>query len=283
MNVSIPLLLFDPKLRKKAEAARTICINIPTAEETLKFIKERLLLGKGFALATINLSHIVRLSYDKAYLKAYAQHDAVVADGFPIVWLARIAGKNIQKTTGSDLVLPLIKVVHETGGSLAMIGTTQATLDIAAERLRKRFPGLRIVLTRSPSFAFDPCSKEAEELLQLVHRRKVSLCLLAFGAPKQEMLAARGMKIAPHTGFASIGASIDFIAGYQIRAPRWIQCANLEWLWRLLSNPRRLFKRYFLCALLLPVLLAREIRNARQLKKKRRPPLPKKALSTKSS
>lgn len=245
----------DDDSRKKKSA---IQINVPSPKAALKYIREKTFAREGFAMATINLYHIVMLSRNKTYLEAYLRHDVVVADGFPIVWLGKIAGwKNIQKTTGSDLTVPLIRLVHETGGSLAMIGTTAAVLERASEAIRRQFPGIRIVFTKAPSFSFNPLGKEALSLMEEVRKRKVSLCLLAFGAPKQEILAAVGKHLAPHTGFVSVGASIDFIVGHQKRAPKWARKANLEWFWRLALSPKRLFKRYFLCALLLPILLLR--------------------------
>ncbi len=256
-DFTIPRLSFSPSSHSPSE--KSICINTPTEQAALDFVKDKLAKRQGFAFATINLFHVVKLSYDASYYKAYRQHDAVVADGFPIVWFGRIAGKKIQRTPGSDLMLPIVKLVHDMGGTLAMVGTTQSALDAAAERLKIMFPGLKIVLTQSPAFNFDPQSREAEELIEEIKKSDAWICLLAFGAPKQEMLAALGKEKAPRTGFVSIGAGIDFIAGHQIRAPHWIRQVNMEWFWRLALSPKRLFVRYFLCALFFPVLLVRSI------------------------
>jgi exopolysaccharide biosynthesis WecB/TagA/CpsF family protein len=81
------------------------------------------------------------------------------------------------------------------------------------------------------------------------------LCLLALGAPKQEIFAARAHAALPHMGFASIGAGLDFIAGKQPRAPLWVRRLALEWLWRALSSPRRMLPRYARCVAILPGLM----------------------------
>ena len=80
----------------------------------------------------------------------------------------------------------------------------------------------------------------------------MGLCLLALGAPKQEQLAARGREMTPRTGFASIGAGLDFLGGGQRRAPSWMRRIGIEWLWRALSSPRRMIPRYMRCVAILP-------------------------------
>jgi exopolysaccharide biosynthesis WecB/TagA/CpsF family protein len=85
------------------------------------------------------------------------------------------------------------------------------------------------------------------------------VCFLALGAPKQEILAARGFARHPGLGFVSIGAGLDFIAGHQTRAPVWVRRIAAEWLWRMLGNPRRLARRYLECIAILPSLTRRAI------------------------
>ena len=87
------------------------------------------------------------------------------------------------------------------------------------------------------------------------------LCFLALGAPKQEILAARGRRIAPKVGFASIGAGLDFLAGHQTRAPRIVRMLALEWLWRALQSPRRMVPRYAKCFAILPGLTVQALRQ----------------------
>ncbi|MEO1612426.1 MAG: WecB/TagA/CpsF family glycosyltransferase, partial [Pseudomonadota bacterium] len=87
---------------------------------------------------------------------------------------------------------------------------------------------------------------------------------LALGAPKQEVFAAHAWTALPHVGFASIGAGLDFIAGRQVRAPQWVRRLALEWVWRLLSAPRRLAARYLKCILILPSLILAALRQRRR-------------------
>lgn len=226
-------------------------------------VRARLAAGQGFALATINLDHLVKLGRSAAFRRAYAAQDMVVADGNPIVWLSRLAGKPVELLPGSDLVLPLVRDCAAAGRGLALVGATDAALIAAEARLLAEVPGLKVVLRHAPPMGFDPEGPAAAALLAKVAASGAGLCLIALGAPKQEMFAARGRSLAPGVGFASIGAGLDFLAGTQVRAPQWVRRFALEWLWRALSSPRRLIPRYAVCAAILPGQMLAALRQRR--------------------
>ncbi|WP_151718847.1 WecB/TagA/CpsF family glycosyltransferase [Gemmobacter serpentinus] len=232
--------------------ATTITVNVPHAAALLTAVKSRLVARQGFALATINLDHLVKLKTSAAFRAAYAAQDLVVADGNPIVWLSRLARRPVDLVPGSDMVLPLARVAAQTGRKVALVGTTEAALHTAADAMRAAIPGLDIALTIAPPMGFDPQSAEAAALLKQLEAADIGLAFLALGAPKQEALAARGRELAPHVGFASIGAGLDFLAGTQQRAPDWVRRIAMEWAWRMASNPGRLVPRYWACFKLLP-------------------------------
>jgi len=229
-----------------------IHVNIATNSELERTITERFLERRGFALATINLDHIVQLKRDARFLAAYLKQDFVVADGNPVTWLAKLANRPVGLLPGSDLIMPICRIAAMHGIKVALVGSTDEVLDLAAEQIRKYHPEISIPLRLSPTFGFDPEGEEALEILEQLKAANIQLCLLALGAPKQEMLAARGRDICCETGFVSIGAGLDFLAGKQKRAPKWVRSLALEWLWRALSNPRRLAVRYVRSALILP-------------------------------
>lgn len=230
----------------------TITVTHPDRAALQSEVRTRLAAGQGFALATINLDHLVKLGRSAAFRRAYAAQDMVVADGNPIVWLSRLAGKPVELVPGSDLVLPLVRDCAAAGRGLALVGATEPALAAAATRLEAEVPGLRVVFRHAPPMGFDPEGPAAAALLAEVAASGAGLCLIALGAPKQEMFAARGRSLAPAVGFASIGAGLDFLAGTQVRAPIWVRRLALEWLWRALSSPRRLIPRYAACAAILP-------------------------------
>jgi len=103
---------------------------------------------------------------------------------------------------------------------------------------------------------FDPTGPEADKAILAIKESGARIVFLALGAPKQERFAAYAQAALPQVGFLSIGAGLDFIAGTQKRAPAWVRKVSAEWIWRMLSNPRRLAKRYWLCICALPSLIS---------------------------
>ena len=123
---------------------------------------------------------------------------------------------------------------------------------MAAKRLLAAHPGLALVARIAPPQGFEPGGATGDTVLRQLADSGARLCFLALGAPKQEILAARGHGMLPEVGFVSIGAGLDFIAGSQKRAPLWVRRIAMEWVWRLALSPRRLARRYLDCALILP-------------------------------
>jgi N-acetylglucosaminyldiphosphoundecaprenol N-acetyl-beta-D-mannosaminyltransferase len=227
-------------------------VNIPDPETLMAALDQRFRAGQGFALATINLDHIVKLHRLPDYHSAYAKHEMICADGNPIVWLSRLARRPVQLVQGSDMIRPMLTVAARAGRSVAMVGSTEETLAASADQLMREIPGLVVVMRHAPQMDFDPRGEEARRVLAELAARDVGLCLVALGSPKQEHFAALGRELAPNVGFASIGAGLDFISGRQTRAPRWVRAIAMEWLWRAISAPRRLVPRYVACAAILP-------------------------------
>ena len=235
--------------------ATQITVNIPNQTALLDVVAQRLAAHQGFALATINLDHLVKLSRSDSFRAAYAAQDFVVADGNPIVWLSRLAAKPVELVPGSDMVLPLARLAAKAGVGVGMVGSTDAALEAAAAHLMREVPGLIVTMRHAPPMGFDPASADAASIFAELTARNVGLCFVALGAPKQEAFAARGRSLAPQIGFASIGAGLDFLAGNQTRAPKWVRAIAMEWAWRALSSPRRLIPRYAACAAILPAQL----------------------------
>lgn len=259
-----------PRPRRRApiasigQGARRIGITEPDRATLLDDLDHRLSTGEGFAVATLNLDHLVKLGRDDAFRRAYATQTHVTADGNPVVWLAQLAGTPVALIPGADLTPAIAALAARLDAPIAMVGATTSTLDRAAHALSERSPGLRIVYLQAPSRNFDPDGTEAAEIIKSLKKSGARLVLLALGAPRQECLAARALSALPNTGFVSIGAGLDFLAGSQQRAPAWMRRLALEWLWRLMSEPRRLALRYLDCALVLPTLAMSALSDRRQ-------------------
>lgn len=234
-----------------------IVVNVPDQNALFAAIRSRLASRQGFALATVNLDHLVKLRGSAPFREAYAAQDLIVADGNPIVWLSRLAGTPVALVPGSDMVVPLARLAAEEGVPVALLGATEPVLHKAADVLRTAVPEIGIAALLAPSQGFDPHGPEAGRMLEALAGSGAGLTLLALGAPRQEMFAARGRRDLPAMGFASIGAGLDFLAGSQKRAPRWVRRIAMEWLWRMLLQPRRLTGRYLRCGLVLSGLVLR--------------------------
>lgn len=240
---------------------RRVRITTPTRAALLDTVERHLEQRRGFALATLNLDHVVKLRRDPAFREAYLAQSHVVADGNPIVWLSRMAGQQVELVPGSELIEPLAAIAARQGTPVALFGSRPETLELAAQRLEAAHPGLQVVARIAPPMGFDPAGPVAEQMLDKLSASGAQLVFLALGAPKQEIFAALGHRRLPQTGFVSIGAGLDFIAGSQRRAPVWVRRLALEWAWRMLSNPRRLAGRYGDCIVALPGLMMQALRD----------------------
>ncbi len=236
-------------------------VNFSSQQDLLTDLNRHWSDGRGFAVATLNLDHIVKMRRSDAFRAAYQKQTHVVADGNPVVWLSRLAGRSVDLVPGSELIAPLSALAAEQAVPVALLGATQDTLDLAAERLEHAHPGLQVVARIAPPLGYDPDGPTAVSDLKQVAASGARLCFLALGAPKQERLAVLGRTHAPECGFVSIGAGLDFVAGSQTRAPRWVRKLALEWVWRLLSNPTRLAARYGRCILIMPGLTMAALRG----------------------
>lgn len=208
--------------------------------------------GKGFSLATLNLDHLVKIKRDETFRRAYLAQSHVVADGNPVVWLHKLAGRHVELMPGSELILPLAAMAARLDVPVALLGATPEALAGARRGLEAACPGIRIVAEIAPPQGFAPLGETGSAALEALRASGARLCFLALGAPKQEVFAARAHEALPEVGLVSIGAGLDFIAGSQKRAPLWVRRIAMEWLWRMLSNPKRLARRYLDCLMILP-------------------------------
>lgn len=197
--------------------------------------------GRFKYIVTPNVHHIVRLLEDPATMQPlYERAWLVFCDSRVLSRLAWFNGYRLPVITGSDLTADLIARAAEQHLTIAVIGPTTAACAV----LRDRYRGLNVVV-HTPPMGFIKSDAEVQRCVDFVVRTQAPLVFLAIGMPQQELLARR---IADHPQARGvglcIGASIDFLTGQQRRAPVWVQKAGLEWLHRLLSNPRRFAKRY---------------------------------------
>lgn len=211
--------------------------------------------GKAFSVFTLNLDHIVKLRRDGAFRAAYERARIVLADGFPIVLSGLLQRRRVQRTTGADLIEPLCSEASRRDLPILLFGSTFDTLTAAARYLKTREPNLSIAGVYAPEHGLDVLSDQAAEGMDFIKNSGAGICFVALGAPKQEIFSDRCAQEMAGISFICIGAGLDFLAGHQRRAPEFFQKTGLEWLWRVLNNPRRLARRYLECLVVFPGVL----------------------------
>lgn len=242
------------------DGGRAVTVNVRSRDALLRDMEAGLRGGAGFAVATLNLDHVVKLRRNPAFGAAYLGQTHVTADGNPIVWLLRLSGREADLVTGSDLIDPVAALAARLEVPTAFFGSTETTLRAAAAELTRRHPGFTTAASIAPEMGFDPEGPEADAAIARIVDSGARLCLVALGAPKQEIFAARVRRLHPQIGLLSIGAGLDFVAGTQRRAPRIVRRFAAEWLWRLATDPLRLGGRYVACAGHLPGLALSALR-----------------------
>lgn len=199
-------------------------------------------------LTTPNVDHVLRLQKDEEFRKIYSGASLVTADGMPIVWTSKLLGQPLkERVAGSDLFPELCRLSAQNDVGVYFLGSMPGVAELAAENLKKRYPGFRLAGFYSPPFGFEKDAAENEKILQKINESKAPILFVALGAPKQEKWTYRYLNRLEYVKAAfCIGASIDFAAGVVKRAPAWVGKIGLEWLWRLASDPKRLWKRYLI-------------------------------------
>jgi N-acetylglucosaminyldiphosphoundecaprenol N-acetyl-beta-D-mannosaminyltransferase len=181
---------------------------------------------------------------DEELRRIHNRAGLVTPDGMPLVWVSRLRGhRRVRRVYGPDLMLAVCQHSLEAGWRHYLYGGGDGVPELLAERLRERFPGLRIVGTCSPPFRPLTADEDAE-LVERIDAAVPDIVWVGLSTPKQErwMDAHVGRLQAPV--LIGVGAAFDFHAGLKRQAPRWMQRGGLEWFYRLLSEPRRLWRRY---------------------------------------
>lgn len=167
----------------------------------------------------------------------------IVPDGMPLTWLlSKFATNGQERITGPDLMNVLCGLAEEHEISIALIGSTPDTLNILSKNLLTKFPRLKINFAFSPPFR-KQTEDEEESVIHKCRTSGAQILFVGLGCPKQELWMARNYRNFPGP-MLGVGAAFDYHAGLLSRAPAFMQRFALEWLWRLVQEPRRLFKRY---------------------------------------
>ena len=196
-------------------------------------------------VVTPNVDHIMRFNRNRRFREAYRKASLVLADGMPVVWASRILGSAVrEKVSGADLFPRVSEAAAEQGLSIYILGALDGAAEKAARILRRRHPDLRVAGTQCPRRGFHLDKEENRKVIEAVRAASPDILFLALGCPKQEFWMHDHCEALGVPVTLGVGAAVDFLSGMVRRAPLWMQRCGLEWLYRILCEPRRLWKRY---------------------------------------
>ena len=196
-------------------------------------------------VVTVNAQFVQLARKEARFADLIRRAELSVADGVPLVWASRFLGEPLpERVNGTDLMVRLCEVAANNGNSVYFLGGLPGAAEMAAEKLQQRFPGFRVAGIDCPSFGFDSDSVLDEAASDRVRQAQPDLVLVALGCPKAEYWIQQHLHL-PAKVMVGVGGSFELVAGITKRAPLIFQKSGCEWLWRLIMEPRRLWKRYF--------------------------------------
>jgi N-acetylglucosaminyldiphosphoundecaprenol N-acetyl-beta-D-mannosaminyltransferase len=218
-----------------------------TEAEIVRLIITRSQDAEGGWVLPVNVDVCRQLRENAAARDVVAGATLVVPDGMPLVWASRLMGEPIpERVAGSALIFSLSQAAADAGRSIYLLGGAPGAAEAAAGRLSEQYPGLKVAGTDCPPFGFERSAAEVAGIRDRLLQAAPDIVYVGLGFPKQERLIAELVPALPAAWFVSCGAAIGFAAGTQTRAPAWMRRSGLEWAHRLLSEPRRLARRYLI-------------------------------------
>lgn len=199
-------------------------------------------------LVTPNLDHLIKLQKDREFYEVYQKAEWVVCDSKILYLLGKLLKTPIKEAIPGSSFFTSYYMYHKNDADcrVFLLGAKEGIARKAMERINARVGRQMVVGAHSPSFGFEKNSQECDELVRIVNASGANVLLVGVGAPKQEKWIMKHRDRMPGVKlFMALGATIDFEAGTLKRAPQFWQKIGMEWFYRFLKEPRRLFKRYF--------------------------------------
>lgn len=228
------------------------CLNL---DETDQRIEEMVASGLPHFVATADTSGIAQAQNDPELMSLYAQADLVTPDSMGVVWALRRRGVRQARITGVDLVSRMLELGSRRGWTFFFLGSAPGVAALAKQKAEERLPSVKILGARDGYFKPDDDESVAREIAKL----NPDFLFVAMGIPRQEKFILKTKEIIRARVAIGVGGTLDVLSGTVKRAPLFIQKLKLEWLWRTLSNPKKLGK-----AMNLPRFVLAELRSRRK-------------------
>ena len=239
-------------------------INMDMAVET---IEHWIATGQKNYVCCTDVHGVVRSQSDGRLREIQDRAGLVTPDGMPLVWISRLKNhRHVGRVYGPDLMSEICAISPAKGYRHFLYGGDREVPGKLADRLTRKYPDIEIVGTCSPPFR--PLTPEEDDtIIRRMNESKADIVWVGIGSPKQEywMAAHLGRLDAPV--MVGVGAAFDFLAGVKKQAPRWVQRSGFEWLFRLITEPRRLWRRYLKVVPLFLLYMALDALGLRHRKK----------------
>lgn len=194
-------------------------------------------------VATVNTDFLVKAAEDPKLRRLLQSVHLATPDGMPLLWASRLLGSPLkERVTGADLVPAIAELAAQKGYSIYLFGAGPGIAQKAAQVLQERYPALTIAGVASPPYT--PIQQMDRSVLDDIRAANPDILLVALGNPKQEKWIEMYGRQVNAPVIMGVGGSLDFIAGNIKRAPLWMQKSGFEWLFRIMQEPRRLWRRY---------------------------------------
>jgi N-acetylglucosaminyldiphosphoundecaprenol N-acetyl-beta-D-mannosaminyltransferase len=222
-----------------------VSIDRVTTPDVLRRIERYVSDRRPRRIVTVNLDYLRLARRDPVFRETLRDADLAVADGMPLVWAAKLAGSSLpERVAGLDLVERIAKHGAPLGWSVFLLGAAPGVADKAGRVLASRYPGLHIAGAYSPPMGFG--AEENARIVQLVREAAPDVLFVCLGAPRQDLWIHTNIDVLGVPTAIGVGCAFDVISGNVRRAPLWMQRLGLEWLYRLVNEPARLWRRYVL-------------------------------------
>ncbi len=221
-------------------------VNNVTLDEAVEFLLQKIREQTPAYVVEVNVDVVVKMETDPVLRQITDNADLTLVDGQPLIWISKLYGRPLKmKVSGSDLVPTLLQAAAKEGHSVFVLGGKEDAARKAAENIKACYPGLVMAGALSPSMGFEKKPEEVAYIRETLQKVKPDILLACFGCPKQEKWVSEHYRDCASGVTLCAGATVDFLAGNIKRAPKVFSENGLEWFYRFVKEPKRLFHRYF--------------------------------------